>query len=198
MSCETSSPAREGGKPGITVLLRAASQGDSAATAAVFSQVYEELRAIAKRQMEGERHDHTLGATALVHEAYVRLLGSEAPPLPDRAGFFHAAAEAMRRILIEYARARGRKKRGGGRRRLQLEAIDLADDETVGEILAVDDAIRRLENEDAPAAEVVRLRFFAGLSVEEAASVLEKSPRSVARDWAYARAWLFRALEAKE
>lgn len=179
---------------GITQLLREASLGDSAAAAAVFSQVYGELRAIAQYQMRGERRDHTLGATALVHEAYVRLIGSDSPPLPDRAGFFHAAAEAMRRILIEHARARGRQKRGGGRHRLPLEELDLANGETIGEILAVDGALQRLEEEDAAVAEVVRLRFFAGLSVDQVASIVERSPRSVAREWAYARAWLYRAL----
>ena len=178
----------------ITRLLREASEGDSAAKAAVFSQVYDELRAIAQHHMRGERRDHTLGATALVHEVYVRLIGSDAPPLPDRAGFFHAAAEAMRRILIEHARGRGRQKRGGGRRRVPLDAVDLTSDENVGEILAVDEALRRLEQKDVHAAEVVRLRFFAGLSVEEAAAVLNSSPRTVARDWAYARAWLYRSM----
>ncbi len=182
------------GATGITRMLRAASQGDSAAAAAVFAQVYEELHAIAERHMQGERRDHTLGATALVHEVYVRLLGGDTLPLPDRAGFFHAAAEAMRRILIEHARGRGRQKRGGGRRRVPLDIVDLTAEEHVEEILAVDEAIRRLELQDAPAAEVVRLRFFAGLSVEEVAAVLNRSPRTVARDWAYARAWLFRAM----
>lgn len=187
------SPATEG-SAGITRMLQAASQGDSDAAAAVFAQVYEELHAIANRHMRGERHDHTLGATALVHEVYVRLLGGEALPLPNRAGFFHAAAEAMRRILIEHARGRGRLKRGGGRRRISLDVVDLTSDEQAGEILAVDEAIRRLEQEDSDSAEVVRMRFFAGLSVDEAASVLNRSPRTVAREWAYARAWLYRFL----
>jgi RNA polymerase sigma factor (TIGR02999 family) len=180
---------------GITCLLRKASDGDSAATAAVFSRVYRELRAIANRQMQAERRDHTLGATALVHEVYVRLIGSDAPPLPDRAGFFHAAAEAMRRTLIEHARGRGRLKRGGEHRKVPLEVVDLASEEQLGEILAVDEAIQRLEIEDGQAAEVVRLRFFAGLTVEEVAAVLDTSPRTVARDWAYARAWLYRMIQ---
>jgi RNA polymerase sigma factor (TIGR02999 family) len=178
----------------ITRLLQKTSAGDSAATATVFSQVYSELRAIAHRQMQAERRDHTLGATALVHEAYVRLLGSESPAWGDRAGFFHAAAEAMRRILIEHARGRGRKKRGGGRRRVPLDMVDLTSDDDAADFLAVEEAIRRLEQEDATAAEIVRLRFFAGLSVGEVAGVLDRSPRTVAREWAYARAWLYRAL----
>jgi RNA polymerase sigma factor (TIGR02999 family) len=144
--------------------------------------------------MYQERRDHTLGATALVHEVYVRLLGS--PPLyvRDRAGFFHAAAEAMRHVLIEHARKRGRQKRGGARRRIPLDFVDLAAEEQFDEFLAVDQALQRLEIEDAHAAEVVRLRFFAGLSVDEVADVLNSSPRSVAREWAFARAWLFRVL----
>lgn len=194
MSVDPSSSPTGDGATGITRMLHAASQGDSAAAAAVFAQVYEELRAIADRQMRGERRNHTLGATALVHEVYVRLLGRDALPLPDRAGFFHAAAEAMRRILIEHARGRGRIKRGGGRRRVSLDVVDLTSEEQAGEILAVDEAIRRLEQEDGDAAEVVRLRFFGGLSVDEVASVLDRSPRTVAREWAYARAWLYRAL----
>jgi len=194
MSVDPNTSSTGGGATGITRMLRAASQGDSAAAAAVFTQVYHELHAIAERHMRGERRNHTLGATALVHEVYVRLLGGDALPLPDRAGFFHAAAEAMRRILIEHARKRGRQKRGGGRRRIPLDVVDLTSDEHVGEILAVDETIRRLEEKDAQAAEVVRLRFFAGLSVEEVAAMLTSSPRTVAREWAYARAWLYRAL----
>jgi len=182
------------GPAGITQLLRAASQGDATAAATVFAQVYEELHAIADRHMRGERRDHTLGATALVHEVYVRLLGGDALPLSDRAGFFHAAAQAMRRILVEHARGRGRQKRGGKRRRIPLDVVDLTNEENVDGILAVDEAIRRLEQQDAQAAEVVRLRFFAGLSIEEVAAVLDTSPRTVAREWAYARAWLYRAL----
>ena len=178
----------------ITRMLQAASDGDSSAVSALFAQVYEELRSIAGQHMRGERRDHSLGATALVHEAYVRLLGAELLRVRDRAGFFHAAAEAMRRILIEHARQRGRQKRGGTARRIPLDVVDLAAEEQFDEFLAVDEALRRLEREDAHVAEVVRLRFFGGLSVDDVASVLESSPRSVARDWAYARAWLFRAL----
>jgi RNA polymerase sigma factor (TIGR02999 family) len=175
-------------------MLEAAGQGDAGASAALFTRVYDELRAIAGRQMLDERPGHTLGATALVHEVYVRLLGGVPLRVKDRAGFFHAAAEAMRRVLIEHARQRGRLKRGGQHRRIALDVAHLADETQFDEILAVDEALRRLEQQDAQSAEVVRLRFFAGLSVEETAEVLESSPRTVARDWAYARAWLFRAL----
>jgi len=160
----------------------------------VFAQVYEELHVIADRHMRGERRDHTLGATALVHEVYVRLLGGGALPPSGPGRFFHAAAEAMRRILIEHARGRGRRKRGGGRRSVPLDVVDLASEEHLSEFLAVGEAIHRLEQQEASASEVVRLRFFAGLSIEETAAVLNSSPRTPARDWAYARAWLFRTM----
>jgi RNA polymerase sigma-70 factor, ECF subfamily len=184
----------QGPSADITRMLKAAGEGDASASAALFTHVYNELRSIADHQMRDERRSHTLGATALVHEVYLRLLGGEPLRVRDRAGFFHAAAEAMRRILIEHARQRGRAKRGGQRRRIPLDVVDLASEEQFGEFLAVDEALQRLEREDAQAAEVVRLRFFAGLSVEEVAAVLGASPRTVARDWAFARAWLFRAL----
>ena len=184
------------GAASLTQILQAASEGDSSAANEVFSQVYSELRSIAARHMGGERRDHSLGATALIHEAYVRLLGQCEFSYSNRASFFHAAAEAMRRILIEHARKRGRKKRIGQRRRLPLEVLDLNAGEFDSEILAVHEALERLEVEDAHVAEVVRLRFFAGLCVDEVATVLNSSPRSVARDWAFARAWLYRALGA--
>lgn len=175
-------------------MLKAAGKGDASAAGDLFTRVYHELRSIAGRQIRDERRAHTLGATALVHEVYVRLIGGTRLHLQDRAGFFHAAAEAMRRILIEHARKRGRQKRGGQRRRIPLDAVDLASEEQFSDFLAVEEALRRLEQEDGRAAEVVRLRFFAGLSVEEVAQMLDSSPRSVAREWAYARAWLYRAL----
>jgi RNA polymerase sigma factor (TIGR02999 family) len=141
--------------------------------------------------MHRERAGHTLQATALVHEAFVRLLGDADVAWDSRGHFYVAAAEAMRRILIEHARSRGREKRGGGRQRVPLSVVDVpasADDPE--QILAVDDALRRLEGEDPDAANVVRLRFYAGLGVEETARALGKSPRTVAREWAFARAWL--------
>jgi RNA polymerase sigma factor (TIGR02999 family) len=164
--------------------------------------VYSQLRAIAQNQMNAERRGHTLTATALVHEAYLRLAGSRSVAATQRAAFVHAAAEAMRRILIEHARARGRVKRGGGVGKVSLEAIgdvaDLAaaDEERGGEgIVAFDRAFRRLEEHDRRFADVVRLRFYAGLTVAEAAEVLGVSDRTVDNDWAYARAWLARELE---
>ena len=161
--------------------------------------MYDELRALARAQLRHERPDHSLQATALVHEVYLRLLGgasSDRPPWNDRHHFFVAAAEAMRRILIEHARGRGRQKRGGGRALVELESIDLATEQDLDTVLALDDAIRRLDLQDPRAAEVVRLRFFAGLSVEETGEAMGLSARTVKREWAFARAWLFDVLRS--
>lgn len=156
--------------------------------------VYGELRALARVHLRSERGDHTLQPTALVHEAYARMLGGQNPPWTDRGHFFRAAAEAMRRILIEHARKRGRIKRGGDRVRVTLSGVHLGTDQDADEILALDEAIQRLEEQDPKIADVVRLRFFAGLSVEETAKALEVSERTVKREWSFARAWLYDAL----
>ena len=165
---------------------------------ALFPLVYEQLRQLARRRMSEERAAHTLDATALVHEVYMRLLGANGASTAawsGRSQFFFAAAEAMRRILIDHARARGNLKRGGGRRRLPLSSVlDLATGEQFPEILALDDALMRLEEVSDSAASVVRLRFYAGLSIEEAAETMGVSPRTVKREWTYARAWLAREL----
>ncbi|HEX7878347.1 MAG TPA: ECF-type sigma factor [Candidatus Eisenbacteria bacterium] len=166
---------------------------------AFFAQVYDELRAIAHARMRGERAGHTLQSTELVHEAYMRLKPGDGSTWENRAHFFAAAAEAMRRILIERARARGRVKRGGDgegrpapRVSLNLDEVAaLADDQDPETVIALDDAIDRLSENDERAARIVRLRFYAGLSVEEVAEILEASPRTVLRDWAFARAWLY-------
>ena len=163
-----------------------------AEASALLPLVYDELRALARHRMAQENIGHTLQATALVHEVYMRLSGKA--KFSNRAHFFHAAAEAMRRILVEHARARGRIKRGGEARRAPLNVLDLAATGDSEQILAFDDAIERLEKESAAAGAVVRLRFFAGLSVEETAESLGISPRSVNREWTYARAWLYRVL----
>lgn len=158
--------------------------------------VYAELRAAARAHLRAERADHTLQPTALVHEAYLRLFAGHYPAWNDRQHFFRAAAEAMRRILIEHARKRARVKRGGNPIRLSLSDIDAAAQQEPAALLALDEAIRRLEEQDPTTAQVVHLRFFAGLSVEETAQLLEVSPRTVKREWAYARAWLYDALRA--
>lgn len=160
--------------------------------------VYDELRAMARARLRHERPGHTLHATGLVHEAYLRMLASDAPSWNDRGHFFRAAAEAMRRILIDYARKRGRIKRGGGRIQVTLGDVRVGDGMPLEDVLALDEAIQRLEEMDPGMAEVVRLRFFGGLSVEETAHALGISPRTVKREWAVARAWLYAALDESE
>ena len=145
-------------------------------------------------QMAGERSEHTLQATALVHEAYLRLVGSHGATFDNAAHFYVAAAEAMRRILIEHARKRARLKRGGDHRRVSLTAAYLVESADPEEIMSVDQAIRRLEKRDRRMADIVRLRFFVGFSVDETAQALGLSGRSVRPEWALARAWLHRDL----
>ena len=180
--------------PDITRILEKVSSGDHHAAHELLPLVYEQLRAAAQKQMAQERHDHTLQATALVHEAYVRLVGSDDVSWENRAHFYVAAAEAMRRVLIEHARKRGRAKRGGGRRRIPLTGEELAQNPNLEEIMSVDAAIRRLEERDGRMARIVRFRFFAGLGVRETAAALGLSDRTVRREWALARAWLHREL----
>ena len=176
-----------------TRFLSAAAAGDKAAADALLPLVYEQLRKVAQRRLDGERTGHTLSSTALVHEAYLKLVGPREIAWAGRGHFYAAAAEAMRRILLDHARARGR--RGGEKLRLS-EVGDVAALAGTGadEILAVDEAIGRLGEEDRQAAELVRLRFYAGLDVEDAAKALGVSPRTAARLWTYARAVLYRDL----
>jgi RNA polymerase sigma factor (TIGR02999 family) len=192
----------------ITQLLQDVAAGRDGAQRALLDQVYSQLRAIAGNAMSLERPGHTLQATALVHEAYVRMLGKAAegddvePSVAQQSGvtwrdrrhFYRAAAEAMRRILIEHARRRGAEKRGGKHKRTLLNVCELAAEDNSEEILAIDQAILRLDDIDPTAAEIVRLRFFAGLSVEQTAAAMGISDRSVRREWTYARAKLFRLL----
>ena len=160
--------------------------------------VYQELRKLAAGRMNAERADHTLQATALVHEAYLRLVGVREQPWANRAHFFAAAAESMRRILIDHARAREGpmrgERRGGKLRKLPMDLVDLATTGDPDQILAVDEAISRLAGQDPGAAKVVQLRFYAGLSVEETAATLGVSPRTIKREWAFAKAFLVRTL----
>jgi RNA polymerase sigma factor (TIGR02999 family) len=177
-----------------TQLLHAITAGDPNAAENLLPVVYQELRNLARLRMAQERPEHTLQATALVHEAYLRLVGNDPSCWANRAHFFHAAAEAMRRILIEHARGKSGPKRGGGRKRLPLNLVDLAAENDPAQILALDEAISRLEKQDPDAARVLRLRFYAGLSVDEVAQIVGASPRTVKRDWAFARAFLIREL----
>jgi RNA polymerase sigma factor (TIGR02999 family) len=181
----------------LTQLLRAAAEGQSGAADELLRLVYNHLHSIAQMRMARENPGHTLQATDLVHEVYLRVLGEHAIAWNGRAHFYHVAAEAMRRLLIEHARRRDRVKRGGGRQRVPLNVVDLAAEQDEEQILALDSAMRRLQEVDGDAAEVVRLRFFAGLSVEQSAEALNVSPRTIKRDWAFARAWLHQALEGR-
>jgi RNA polymerase sigma factor (TIGR02999 family) len=173
----------------VTRLLEAATRGDQQAAAELLPLVYDELRKLAAVRMTQEKPGQTLNATALVHEAYLRLVGDQ--HFDGRGHFFAAAAEAMRRILVENARRKGRDKRGGGRVRVDLDRIDLAATESPEDLLALDEALTQLAAEDAAVASVVNLRYFAGLTIEETAASLGVSVRTANRHWAYARAWLF-------
>ena len=175
----------------VTKLISQIQNGDQAASEELLPLVYDALRGLAAAKMAGERTDHTLAPTALVHEAYLRLIGSGNNEHWDGRGhFFAAAAEAMRRILIDSARKRGRQCRGGDRQRLELSHDDLSISVPVEELLQIDEVLDRLGREDPHATELVKLRYFAGLSVEEAAKVMGISRATAYRHWAYARAWL--------
>ncbi len=179
----------------ITQILSAIEHGDAQAAHELLPHVYAELRALAQHQMSGERTEHTLQATALVHEAYLRLVGGKHLAWTDRRHFFRSAAEAMRRILIEHARKRGRVKRGGHLTRVSLDALEFAVGVNSASFLVLDEAIQRLSEHDDRAAEVVRLRFFAGLDIDQTAKVLDVSPMTVKREWKFARVWLYGALQ---
>jgi RNA polymerase sigma factor (TIGR02999 family) len=172
----------------VTHLLAAIDQGDPHAAAQLLPLVYDELRQLAAAQMAREKPGQTLDATALVHEAYLRLVGEQ--HFENRRHFFAAAAEAMRRILVENARRKMRHKRGGGRVRVDLDASELTVPQPSDELLDLDEALTRLAEADPTAAELVKLRYFAGLSIPQAADVLGIGKRSADRLWAYARAWL--------
>ena len=156
--------------------------------------VHDKLKVIAARRMAGERSGHTLGATALVNEAYLKLVGQQELGWESKGHFYGAAAEAMRRILIDHARTRGRVKRGAGRIRLPIDLVDLATRENPEEIAAVDEALCRLEETDKRMAKIVKLRFFAGLTERETAHALGLGERTVRQDWMLARAFLQREL----
>lgn len=180
---------------GVTELLRRWSEGDDDALAELMPVVYAECRRIAERQMRAERVEHTLSPTALVNELYLRLVDQRRATWQNRAQFFATAARLMRRVLVDHARSRGAEKRGGAR---VLVSLDLAREtpapSAVGDVVAIDEALERLAERDPDQARIVELRYFAGLTVEETASVLERSPRTIKREWQMARAWLFREL----
>ncbi len=183
----------------VTRILEAIDQGEPGAADRLLPLVYDELRKLAATRLAREKPGQTLQATALVHEAYLRLVAGDDPkPWNSRGHFFGAAAEAMRRILVENARRKRRVKHGGAQHRVDLNEAVLSTDGPAEELLAVDEALERLAVEEPQAAELVKLHYFAGLTVEEAAEVLGVSARKGYRIWAYARAWLFRYLGSEQ
>jgi RNA polymerase sigma factor (TIGR02999 family) len=176
----------------VTRLLDAAAAGDRTAAAALLPLVYDELRNLAAARMSAEQPGHTLDATALVHEAYLRLVGDQR--FDGRGHFFASAAEAMRRILVDHARAKRAEKRGGDRHRVELETVPVAVLDARHDLIALDDALNRLSVEEPEVASLVNLRYFAGLTTEQAADALGISVRTANRHWAYAKAWLYQQL----
>lgn len=178
----------------VTQLLTAITDGDADALDRLFPLVYEQLRGQARRELRRERQDHTLNATGLVHEAYVALVQLDRISWRGRAHFFGAAAQAMRRILIDYARRRSAEKRGAGAEHVPIDDVVVAARERPADLIALDEALERLELLNARQARVVECRFFAGMEVDETAEALGISPATVKRDWTVARAWLNREL----
>jgi RNA polymerase sigma factor (TIGR02999 family) len=179
----------------VTQILNAIDAGDPKAAAELLPLVYDELRKLAAARMAAEKPGQTLTATALVHEAYVRLVGGERPQdWNGRGHFFAAAAEAMRRILVEQARRKTSAKHGGGRRRVDLGEAVAGADVSADELLDLDAALARLQGVDPVAARLVELRYFAGLTMEQAADALGLPLRTAERNWTFARAWLLRTL----
>jgi RNA polymerase sigma factor (TIGR02999 family) len=173
----------------ITTLLRAATEGDRRAFDQLVPLIYDELHAMARGQLRRERSDHSLQPTELVSEAYLRL--AEGPGgFENRSHFFGAAATAMRRVLVDHARRRAAEKRGGDRHRVTFEDLAVEAEEPSVDVVALDDALKALEQEDARLARVVEMRFFVGFSIEETATTMGISAATVKRDWTYARAWL--------
>ncbi len=183
----------------VTSLLNEAGAGNSRASADLLPLVYERLRALAGRKMQQERPDQTLQATALVHEAYLRLVDTRKVQLwESRWHFFAAAAESMRRILVENARRRGRIKRGGEHNRVDLDKLELTVNDPPDELIALDEALIKLAQEHPEKAQLVNLRYFGGLTHEEAAQALGLSISTADRHWAYARAWLYRHMNSEK
>jgi len=179
----------------VTDLLRAWSAGNAPAADKLFALVYEDLRRQALRQLRGERRDQTLRPTALLHEAFLRLVEQEPPVWQNRIQFFALAAQAMRRVLIDHARARGARKRAGGWQRISLDEQVAVEGPRELDLVALNAALEKLSAFDQDKARLVELRFFGGLTTEEAAQVLGVSVSTVARQWRLAKTWLYRCLE---
>lgn len=176
----------------VTLLLRRAQSGNEDALNKLIPLVYDELHALAERFMRRERSDHTLQTTALVHEAYLRLIDQKDVRWEDRAHFFAIASTMIRRILVDYARGHGAAKRGGDRRKVALQEDALVQEKACADLIALDDALKRLAAEDPRKCRVVEMRYFGDLTEREIAEVLGISTTTVERDWSMARAWLYR------
>jgi len=188
---------KSSGVSDVTQILTAIEQGDTNAAEKLLPLVYEELRKLAAHRMANEAANQTLQATALVHEAWMRLVGKENPKFQNRAHFFAAAAEAMRRILIDNARRKRALRHGGGQQRVEFEQVQLASPSDDDQLLAVNEALDKLAVQNKLEAELVKLRYFVGMTLEEAAEVLGISARTADNYWAHARAWLFSELEGR-
>jgi RNA polymerase sigma factor (TIGR02999 family) len=184
--------------PRVTALLQAWSAGDRTALDQLVPLVHAELRRLARRYMRRERAGHTLQTTALIHEAYIRLVDARGVSWQNRAHFFGISARIMRRVLVDFARERGYRKRGGGDHRVPLDEALLVADASDEDLVALDDALNALADVDTRKSRAIELRFFGGLSIEEAAVVLEVSPETVKRDCRLAKAWLLRWLTEHE
>jgi len=183
----------------VTRLLDQVSAGDSHAANSLLPLVYDQLRALARERMRRQRSGQTMEATALVHEAFIRLVDqTHASQWKGRWHFFAAASEAMRRILVDSARRRGRLKRGGGRQRVNLDDIELTVESPPDELIELDEALARLEQVHPEKAQLVKLRYFGGLTIEEAAEALGIGTSTADRHWAFARAWLYRHIAAQK
>jgi RNA polymerase sigma factor (TIGR02999 family) len=180
---------------GLALLFQRLTSGDDTAINELLPQVYAELRQLAAGKLAWERAAHTLAPTALVNEAYLRLFGDKRPKFESKRHFFAAASEAMRRVLIEHARRRQALKRGGQGHRLDLNPDEFATKAPDERLMAVDEAVEQLRAVDPQAAEVVMLRYFAGLSLPEAAEILQVAPRTADRLWAFAKTWLYAQIE---
>ena len=178
----------------VTRLLRSVASGNRADLDALLSAIYDDLHRLAANQMQAERRDHTLQPTALVHEAYMKLIDQRSTEWQDRLHFFAVAARIIRRVLVDHARTRASMKRGGGRDRVPMDRVSSVVDAPDVDLVALDEALEELARLDARQAQVVELRFFAGLTIEEVAQFLSIGHRSVDRDWTCARAWLYSRL----